>query len=485
MKKETYASRLGFIMMAAGCAVGLGNVWKFPYMCGANGGAIFILIYLAFLLLLGIPVLVCELAMGRATRRSIASSFDVLEPEGTKWHWLKWLAMLGNYCLMMFYTPVGGWMVYYCWRSLKGDFVGLSPEQVAGVFGGMLGDPLTMIFWTALTCGICFFICAQGLSGGMEKITQYMMTALLVLLVALAFNSLGLEGAGKGIDFYLVPNLEAAQQQGWGNVVFGALAQAFFTLSLGIGSMQVLGSYMDKSRSLTSEALCVAGLDTLVALMAGFCVIPACFAFGIAPGAGPALVFITLPNIFAQVPGGAVWNACFFLFLSFAACSTIIAVYENLISFNMELFDWSRKKSAFTCGAALLILTLPAILGFNVWSGFQPLGAGSCVLDLEDFIVSNNVLPLGALAYLFFSTQKNGWTWEGFLKETNSGEGLSFPASLKFYVGRIVPLIVIGVYLKGYYDLFSPKGSGVLCATMLLALSLLGLVFHVATRKGK
>ena len=485
MKKETYASRLGFIMMAAGCAVGLGNVWKFPYMCGANGGAIFIMIYLLFLLILGIPVLVCELSVGRGSGCSIARGFDELEPPGTRWHLLKYLAMFGNYCLMMFYTPVGGWMVYYCYRSLKGDFTGLNPEQVAGLFGGMLSEPLTMITWTAITCGICFFICAQGLEGGMEKITKYMMCALLVLLIALAGNSLTLEGAGKGIEFYLVPNVEAATQQGWGNVIFGALAQAFFTLSIGIGSMQVLGKYMDKTRSLTGEALCVTGLDTLVALLAGFCVIPACFAFGIAPGAGPALVFITLPNIFAQVPGGAIWNAMFFLFLSFAACSTIIAVYENLISFNIELFGWDRKKSAIFCGAALLILTLPAILGFDVWSGFQPLGQGTCVLDLEDFIVSNNLLPLGSLVYLLFCTQDNGWGWKGFIEEADRGEGLAFPRSLRFFVGRIVPLIVIGVYLKGYYDMFSPKGTTALTVALAFACSLLALIFYVASKRAE
>ena len=409
MKREKFGSRLGFILVSAGCAIGLGNVWKFPYICGAYGGAAFILIYLAFLVVMGIPVLVCEFAVGRASKKSVAVSFDVLEPEGSFWHYLKYIGIFGCYLLMMFYTMVGGWMMYYCFRSFRGDFAGAAPDQIAGAFGTMLGDTSTMVFWTVLICIIGFGVCLFGLQSGVERITKVMMAALLLIMVILALHSVFLEGAGEGIRFYLVPDFGKMRDSGIGNVVFAALSQAFFTLSIGIGAMLIFGSYLDRTRSLTGEAMNITILDTFVALTAGFIIIPACFAYGIEPGAGPSLVFITLPNIFAQMAGGTLWSALFFLFLTFAALSTIIAVFENIIAFDMDLFGWSRKKSVAVSAVLVILLSMPAVLGYNVLSMLQPLGEGSTIMDLEDFIVSNNLLPLGSLGYVLFCTRKNGW----------------------------------------------------------------------------
>lgn len=485
MKREKFGSRLGFILVSAGCAIGIGNVWKFPYICGENGGAAFILIYLAFLLLLGIPVLVCEFTIGRGSRKSVALCFEKLAPSGTFWHRLKYIGIFGCYLLMMFYTTVGGWMMYYCYRSLRGEFSGASQETIAGAFEGMLTDLPTMAFWTVLICVIGFAVCIFGLKSGVERITKVMMAALLVIMVALAFHSVFLEGAGAGIRFYLVPDFQRMVNNGIGNVVFAALSQAFFTLSLGIGAMLIFGSYLDRERSLTGEAVSITILDTIVALMAGFIVIPACFAYGIEPGAGPSLVFITLPNIFAQMRGGFLWSSLFFLFLTFAALSTIIAVFENIIAFDMDLFGWTRKKSVLVSAVLIILLSMPAVLGYNVLSAIQPLGEGSTIMDLEDFIVSNNLLPLGSLGFVLFCTRKNGWGWEAFLAEANAGTGIAFPKKLKLYVSYGIPLIIVFIYVKGYFDTFMDEGPLVLGCWMAVAIALLLFVFHCAIGKRK
>lgn len=455
MKRESFGSRLGFILVSAGCAIGLGNVWKFPYICGQYGGAAFILIYLIFLVLLGIPVLVCEFSVGRGSRQSVAKCFEKLEPAGTNWHRLKYIGIFGCYLLMMFYTMVGGWMLNYCFKSIKGDFAGAAPEAVSATFTNMLANVPEMIIWTVVICIIGFVVCALGLQNGIEKITKVMMIALFAIMVVLAVNSVLMDGAVEGVRFYLVPDFAKIHDVGIGNVIYAALSQSFFTLSIGIGAMLIFGSYLDRTRSLTGEAISITILDTFVALIAGFIIIPACFAYGIEPGAGPSLVFITLPNIFAQMNNGAIWSALFFLFLTFAALSTIIAVFENLIAFNLELFGWSRKKSTLICAVVIILLSMPAVLGFNVLSGIQPLGTGTNIMDLEDFIVSNNLLPLGSLCYVLFCTSKNGWGWDNFIKEANAGTGIAFPKMLKPYMTYGIPAIIIVIYLKGYYDFFT------------------------------
>ncbi|MEE0954475.1 MAG: sodium-dependent transporter [Eubacterium sp.] len=457
-KREKFSSRIGFILVSAGCAIGIGNVWKFPYLCGQYGGAAFILIYLVFLLIMGIPVMISEFAIGRASGESAARAFEKLEPQGTRWHWLKWISIIGCYMLMMYYTTVCGWMLDYCAKHISGAFTGLSSDEITAKFTGMLANMPEMLFWTMLVCVIGFLICFFGIQNGVERITKYMMTILLVLMVVLAVHSCFLEGAGAGIRFYLVPNFSDMAQKGIGNVIFAAMSQAFFTLSIGIGAMLIFGSYIDKDRSLTGEAMTITALDTFVALMAGFIIIPACFAYGIEPDAGPSLIFITIPNLFAAMPGGRIWGALFFVFLTFAALSTVVAVFENIIAFDMDGFGWSRKKSTLVSAVLVMLLSIPCVLGYNVWLGFQPLGAGKTVLDLEDFIVSNNLLPLGSLAFVLFCTRKNGWGWDAFLKEADAGRGISFPEKLRWYCAYILPVIIIVIYLKGYWDMFSPMG---------------------------
>lgn len=483
MKRETFGSRLGFILVSAGCAVGIGNVWKFPYMCGQFGGAAFILIYLVFLLIMGIPVMVCEFGVGRASRHSVAAAYETLEPQGTKWHITKWIGIIGCYFLMMFYTTVGGWMLYYCVRSFSGDFVGADMETVSAGFSDMLGNMPLMTFWTILICIIGFGVCAFGIQKGIEKVSKFMMTALLLIMIVLAIHSVMMKGAGAGIRFYLIPDFRQMAEIGIGNVIFGAMSQAFFTLSIGIGAMLIFGSYMEKDQRLFGEAVNITVLDTVVALMAGFIIIPACFAYGIEPGAGPSLIFITIPNIFAQVAGGRVWGGLFFLFLSFAAFTTLVAVFENIISFDMDLFGWSRKKSTLVSLILIIILSMPCVMGFNVLAGFTPLGEGSTIMDLEDFIVSNNLLPLGSLGYVLFCTKKNGWGWSSFLEEINQGEGWKFPAGIKGYMSYGLPLLIIIIYLKGYYDKFQPMGTKVLVGWMIVAI--LFLTFVIGCSCGK
>lgn len=477
--REIFGSRLGFILVSAGCAIGLGNVWKFPYMCGQFGGAAFILIYLVFLAILGFPIMVCEFSVGRNSRKSCATSFKVLEPAGTTWHRWSFFSIAGNYLLMMFYTMVAGWMLYYCFRTASGELTapGLAVADIENKFGVMTQEPKTMIFWTFLTIAISLGICSLGLVKGVEKISKVMMLCLLVLIVVLAVHSVRLPGAEEGVRFYLLPDFKIMLDKGIGNVVFGAMSQAFFTLSIGIGSMAIFGSYLDKKSSLSGESLNIVLLDTAVALLAGLIVIPACFAYGIEPGAGPPLIFITLPRVFQEMPYGRVWGTFFFLFLSFAALSTVIAVFENIISFSRDLWGFSRKKSVLLNLVLLPLLSLPCILGFNLLANVQPMGPGSGIMDFEDFLVSNNLLPLGSLVYLLFCTSKNGWGWDAFIAEADEGKGLKFPSKIRFYMSCLLPILISVIYLKGYYDIFYPKGMSYFIPWMCFAVLLLAAVF--------
>lgn len=452
--RERFSSRLGFILISAGCAVGLGNVWRFPYITGQYGGAAFVLVYLIFLVLLGLPIMVMEFAVGRASQKSAARSFHVLEPAGTKWHLQGYACMAGNYLLMMFYTTVGGWMAAYIFKTLTGEFKGLDSDGVAAVFNDMLARPGYMIFWMVLVVLLSFFICSLGLQKGVERITKAMMSCLFLILLILCIRSVTLPGASEGLRFYLIPDFTRFTENGVGNTIFAAMGQAFFTLSLGIGAMAIFGSYIGKDHTLTGETINICLLDTLVAFLAGLIIFPSCFAFGVDPGQGPGLVFITLPNIFNQMVGGRIFGVLFFVFMTFAAQSTIIAVFENIISFSMDLFGTSRKKTVLINGIAIILLSLPCVFGFNIWSDFQPMGAGSTIQDLEDFIVSNNLLPLGSMVYLLFCTSRYGWGWKNFLAEADTGKGVKFPAWARVYVSYILPLIVLFIFIMGYYQKF-------------------------------
>ena len=452
--RERFSSRLGFILISAGCAVGLGNVWRFPYITGQYGGAAFVLVYLIFLVLLGLPIMVMEFAVGRASQKSAARSFHVLEPAGTKWHLQGYACMAGNYLLMMFYTTVGGWMAAYIFKTLTGEFKGLDSDGVAAVFNDMLARPGYMTFWMVLVVLLSFFICSLGLQKGVERITKAMMSCLFLILLILCIRSVTLPGASEGLRFYLIPDFARFTENGVGNTIFAAMGQAFFTLSLGIGAMAIFGSYIGKDHTPTGETINICLLDTLVAFLAGLIIFPSCFAFGVDPGQGPGLVFITLPNIFNQMVGGRIFGVLFFVFMTFAAQSTIIAVFENIISFSMDLFGTSRKKTVLINGIAIILLSLPCVFGFNIWSGFQPLGAGSTIQDLEDFIVSNNLLPLGSMVYLLFCTSRYGWGWKNFLAEADTGKGVKFPAWARVYVSYILPLIVLFIFIMGYYQKF-------------------------------
>lgn len=453
--RERFSSRLGFILISVGCAVGLGNVWRFPYITGKYGGAAFVLIYLIFLAILGLPIMVMEFAVGRASQKSIAKSYHVLEPKGTKWHWAGYAAVVGNYMLMMFYTTIGGWMLAYTAKTAMGEFSGLSAEAVGSVFTSMLDQPGYMLFWMLVTVILSFGVCSLGLQKGVERITKIMMSCLFLILLVLCIRSVTLPGAMEGIRFYLVPDFRKMWENGFADAVFAAMGQAFFTLSLGIGAMSIFGSYISKERALLGESLNICILDTVVALLSGLIIFPACFAFQVNPGEGPGLVFVTLPNIFNQMAGGRLWGSLFFLFMSFAALSTIIAVFENILSCTMDMFDWSRKKAVLINAVLVTLLSLPCLLGFNLLSGFAPFGEGTTIQDLEDFILSNNLLPLGSLVFLLFCTTRYGWGFQNFLKEANTGTGLKFPARLRFYVSYILPLIVIFIFILGYWQKFA------------------------------
>lgn len=454
MKRERFSSRLGFILISAGCAIGLGNVWRFPYIVGQYGGAIFVLIYLLFLVVLGAPIMTMEFAVGRASQKSCIKAFETIKPGKKYWRYTGYFQAAGNYVLMMFYTTVGGWMISYFVKMLRGDFQGISSQGVAHIFNQSLQDPVLQVFWMAFVIVLAFGICSLGLQNGVEKITKVMMSSLFVIIFILVIRSLTLSGGQEGLMFYLVPNLQSIQKYGLLEVVFAAMGQAFFTLSLGIGAIAIFGSYIDKSRRLLGETMSVCTLDTLVALLSGLIIFPACFAFGVNPESGPGLVFITLPSIFNEMWLGQLWGCLFFVFMSFAALSTIIAVFENIISIGMDLFDWSRKKAVIINLVLIFVLSLPCALGFNLLSGIQPFGAGSTIQDLEDFLVTYNFLPLGSLAYLFFCTSRYGWGFDGFLSEANSGSGIRFPGWTRIYLKFVLPCIVIFIFIQGYWTFF-------------------------------
>ncbi len=473
VERENFGSRLGFILVSAGCAVGLGNVWKFPYICGENGGAAFILIYLCCLLLLGLPVIICEYALGRGSRRTITKAFDELQPKGSKWSRLKWPGFIGNYVLIMFYTMVAGWMLYYAYLMISGKFVNAGVNEVQHMFSNMLADPVILFFWTAVVIVLSLGVCSLGLKNGVERVTKVMMILLITLMVVLGVRALTLSGAEEGLKFYLVPDFKKMTEYGIGSVVFEAMSHAFFTLSVGMGAMEIFGSYMKKERKLVGEAVSVLCLDTFVALMAGIIILPSCFAYGIKPDAGPSLLFVTLPNVFNHMPAGRVWGSCFFIFMSFAALSTVIAVFENIVMMLQDGLDWSRSKAVKVNIIAVAILSLPAILGFNVLAGFEPLGSGTNIMDLEDFIVSYNILPLGSLMCVLFCTRKNGWGWDAFRAEANTGKGISLPNAVRGYMTYVVPSIIVVIYLKGYYDMFAPKGTKSLIIWMIVAVAII------------
>lgn len=450
-KREKFSSRFGFILISAGCAIGLGNVWRFPFLVGKYGGAAFVLLYLFFLLILGLPIMVCEFAVGRASQKSIALSFDELEPKKSKWHWYKYFGIAGNYLLMMYCTTLAGWLMIYFVKMLKGDFVGLSVAQVGRVYETLTLDPLLGIIGVLVTVSLGMFVVSKGLQNGVEKVSKFMMSALLVIMVILAIRSVTLPNSLEGLLFYIKPNFDLMFSYNLSEVLFAAMGQAFFTLSLGIGALAIFGSYIDKDRSLLGESISVATLDTMVALIAGLIIFPACFAFGVNPDSGFGLVFVTLPNIFNSMTMGNIWGAMFFLFMSFAALTTVIAVFENIVTFFADLLDWSRKKSVLVNTIAMILLSIPCVLGFNLWSDIQLIGGN--ILGFEDFLVSNNLLPLGSLVYLLFCVTRYGWGWDSFIAEANAGKGIKFPLIMRFYVTYILPIIVIYVFIQGYISI--------------------------------
>ena len=448
MKRESFKSRLGFLLVSAGCAIGIGNVWRFPYVTGQNGGGIFVLFYLIFLVIMGLPVLTMELAVGRASRKSAVLGYKALEKKGSKWHIHGWVAIFGCCMLMMYYTTVSGWMVTYFFKFLTGSFKsGMTTEDTAQAFSNLLGDPKQMAFWMILTVVVGFLVCSRGLQNGLEKISKFMMTALLLLIVVLAVHSLTLSNAAEGVKFYLVPNTEAVAAVGLKNVITAAMNQAFFTLSLGVAAMEIFGSYMGKDHTLAGEGVRICALDTFVAIMAGLIIFPACFSYNVEVNAGPSLIFITLPNVFINMSGGRIWGSLFFLFMTFASFSTVIAVFENIMSFCMDMFGWSRNKAALINCIVILIASLPCVLGYNVWSNLHLIG-GRDVLDSEDFIVSNLLLPIGSLIYLLFCVTKWGWGFEKYCEEANTGDGIKISKKLKPYFQFILPILIVFILIQ-------------------------------------
>ena len=449
MERESFKSRLGFILVSAGCAIGIGNVWRFPYVAGENGGGLFVLLYLIFLVLMGIPVLTMELAVGRASRKSAVLGYKKLEKPKSKWHIHGWFCMLGCYLLMMYYTTVSGWMTSYFYKFATGTFEsGMTSEQVSGVFSQLQSNPIEMVIWMAIITILGFLVCSRGIQKGIEKVSKVMMIALLVLILALAVNSILLSGAGEGLKFYLVPDFEKVSEIGIGNIVSAAMNQSFFTLSLGIAAMEIFGSYMSKDDTLPGESVKICALDTFVAIMAGLIIFPACFSYGVEPDQGPALIFITLPNVFVNMAGGRIWGTLFFLFMTFACFSTIIAVFENIISFCIDMFKISRTKSVIINAVITLIASLPCVFGFNIWSGFELFGQN--VLGMEDFLVSNILLPVGSLIYLLFCVTKFGWGFDNYLTECNTGKGMKFARFLKPYFQFVLPILVLIVLVQGF-----------------------------------
>lgn len=450
MKRENFGSRLGFLLVSAGCAIGIGNVWRFPYVAGENGGSVFVLFYLLFLLCMGVPVLTMELAVGRAGKKSAVQAYRALEKPGSRWHIHGWFCVAGCCLLMMYYTTVSGWMLSYFFKFASGAFTGLDFEGVSGVFGSLLASPSEMGLWMAVTVLAGFLVCSLGIQKGLERITKWMMCSLLALIFVLAVHSLLLPGAKEGASFYLFPDFSRASEVGYGKVITAAMNQAFFTLSLGIGAMEIFGSYMADSHTLAGEAIRICALDTFVALMAGLIIFPACFSFGVQPDAGPQLIFITLPNVFVNMSGGRIWGTLFFLFMTFASFSTVIAVFENLLASCIDNFGWSRKKAVAVNCILILVLSLPCVLGYNLWSDLRLIG-GRDVLDSEDFLVSNLLLPLGSLVYLLFCVTRRGWGFDQYLAEANKGQGIKIPESkfLKYYFQYSLPVLILVILVQG------------------------------------
>ena len=447
MEREKFGSRLGFILISAGCAIGIGNVWRFPYVAGNNGGGIFVLLYMLFLLLFGIPILAMELSVGRASKCSIIRAYNKLEKPGSKWHIHGYFGMLGNYMLMFFYTTVSGWMLGYFIKYVTGSINETTDSKQ--LFADVTASPITMFIWMAVIVIIAIVVCSMGLQNGVEKVTKYMMLALLALIVILAVHSLTLSGASRGMKYFLVPDMDRIKETGFANIVIEAMRQAFFTLSIGMGSMMIFGSYIGRERALTGESIQITILDTFVAIMSGVIIFPACMSYNIPTDSGPSLIFVTLPKVFEYMPGGRFWGAMFFLFMTFSALSTVIAVLENILACNMEAFSWSRKKSCLINLFVIIIMSIPCILGFNVLSGFTPFGAGSNVLDLEDFIVSSIILPIGSLIILLFCTSRWGWGFDSFMEEVNTGKGIRMAKALKIYLKYLLPVVIIFLIVDG------------------------------------
>lgn len=449
MERESFKSRLGFLLVSAGCAIGIGNVWRFPFIVGQNGGGIFVLIYLIMLVIMGLPVLTMELAVGRASRKSAVLAYKTLEKPKAKWHIHGWFAVIGCYLLMMYYTTVSGWMLNYFFKFATGTFTaGMSAEASGQVFTDMLANPTEMGIWMAVTVVAGILICSVGVQKGLERVSKVMMAALLVLIVILAIHSFTLSGAKEGLSFYLVPNLDNVKAVGLGNVIASAMNQAFFTLSLGIAAMEIFGSYMSKDHTLMSEGARICALDTFVAIAAGLIIFPACFSYGVEVNAGPSLIFVTLPNVFVNMAGGRIWGSLFFLFMTFASFSTVIAVFENIMASCIDNFGWSRKKAALINGIILLIASIPCVLGYNVLSGFHPI-AGKDILDSEDFLVSNILLPLGSLVYLLFCVTRFGWGFKNYQKEANLGKGIKVASWMKWYFLCVLPILIIAIFVIG------------------------------------
>ena len=448
MERAKFGSRIGFILVSAGCAIGIGNVWKFPYMAGKYGGAIFVLFYLLFLVIMGLPVMTMELSVGRASRKSAVLSYKTLEKEGTRWHIHGWFCIAGCYLLMMYYTTVSGWMLSYAWKFITGKFDKVASGSAGDVFGAMLGSPSEMAIFMAITVFLGFAVLTLGVENGLEKITKVMMIGLLILIVVLAIHSISLPGGGEGLKFYLAPNVENVKSVGWLNLIVGAMNQAFFTLSLGIAAMEIFGSYMSKDKSILSESILIICLDTFVALMAGLIIFPACSAYGVAPDQGPALIFMTLPELFINMPGGRIWGTLFFIFMSFASFSTVIAVFESLVAWPSDNLGWSRAKSLLWNFVFMLVASLPVVFGYNIWSNVHLIG-GRDILDSEDFIVSNLLLPIGAIVYTLFCVTRYGWGFDKYIAEVNEGEGLKMSAKLRPYLVYVLPVLILVIIVTG------------------------------------
>lgn len=449
MERESFKSRTGFLLVSAGCAIGIGNVWRFPYVVGQNGGGLFVLFYLIFLVLMGIPVLTMEFAVGRASGKSAVLSYKTLEKPKSKWHIHGWFCMLGCYMLMMYYTTVSGWMTSYFYKFATGEFeTGMDSKSVSSVFSNLTSSPIEMLIWIFIITALGFFVCSKGVQKGLEKVSKFMMVALLVLIVVLAIHSVTLSGAKEGLSFYLIPDFERVSKIGLGNVITSAMSQAFFTLSLGIAAMEIFGSYMKKDHTLTGEAVRICCLDTFVAIMAGLIIFPACFSYNVEAGQGPALIFDALPNVFVNMAGGRIWGTLFFLFMTFASFSTVIAVFENLVSFVSDTFHISRKKSSVINFVIVFITSLPCMFGFNLLSGVNVLGMG--ILDMEDFVVSNILLPLGSLVYLLFCVTKFGWGFDNYYNECNTGKGMKLPRIVKPYLQYVLPILILIVFAQKF-----------------------------------